>query len=228
MLPLDDVDALKTTAYELGMEVEDAKAETEQVVNEIETIRQEQAEGKKDVRTARQRIATAERRQKNAESNLAKEKRKTQELRREKKAKGDLLRYYEKRAAAAKTKAGVEEERDALKQELETLHKHCTTLSVQLRDVSSELFEKEEEVEKLKEELVEEVTTFSGGRYTEDFRMLIYSLLSKNIAHDKIPSTIEECFRLAGKRPSHVPTAKTVGSMNIERLALSQRQLLVR
>ena len=96
MLPLDDVDALKTTAYELGMEAEDAKAETEQVVAEIQTIRQEQAERKTVVRTAKQRIAAAERRQNIAEANLAKEKRKTADLRREKKVKGDSLRYYER------------------------------------------------------------------------------------------------------------------------------------
>ena len=56
-------------------------------------------------------------------------------------------------------------ELEALRSELE----NCNTLSTRQRDVSSELFK--EEVEKLKQDLEEEVTTFTAGKYTGKFRM---------------------------------------------------------
>ena len=107
------------------------------------------------------------------------------------------------------------------------LHQHCNMLSRQLRDVGSQLIEKEMEVEKLSEQLAEEVITFEGGSYTERTRMLIYSLLNMNVAHERIPNVIAECLAIADKKPSKLPTAKTIGVMNIERLALAQTQLQV-
>ena len=144
---LDNVEALQTTNAELGMEVEDSKAETEAIVQQIEVLTRENKEMKHDVSSARKRIATAERKQRIAEANRAKEKQKASDLRKKAKNKCDSLRYYEKKSAEAKKEAKVNHDVKALEAELESLRQHCTTLSTRLRDVSSELIEKEEELE---------------------------------------------------------------------------------
>ena len=225
MAELGDLDAYQTTAVELAMEVDIVTEQREDVIREIEAVRQQQQKERDDVRTSRQRVAVAERRRKAAEEMLAKEKQKTKVLRREKKVKGDAVRFYRNQTAEARLKVKKVEDFEKLENEFEKLQKHCNMLSTQLRDVGSQLGEREVEVEQLSEQLAEqsaeEVVTFEGGNYTERTRMLIYSLLSKNVAHERISDVITECLAIADKKPSKLPTAKTIGRMNIERLALA-------
>ena len=138
MVELDNIDAFKETAIELAMEVndakaevEDAKAETEQALREFEAIRQTQLDERNDVRRARQRIAKAKRARKLAEENLAKEKRKTKELRREKKVKGDAIRFYKNQTMEARARSNGNRTEDIKKmeRELEALRQHRNTLS---------------------------------------------------------------------------------------------------
>ena len=87
-----------------------------------------------------------------------------------------------------------------------------------------------EEIDQLREEGeegegVEVVQTEIRGRYTSEFRNLIYKLLAGNICRDKIPGAIKDFIAFAGKKTSHAPSIPTIGAMNIERLGVSQIQL---
>ena len=87
-----------------------------------------------------------------------------------------------------------------------------------------------EEIDQLREEGeegegVEVVQTEIRGRYTSEFRNLIYKLLARNICHDKIPGAIKDVLAFAGKKASHIPSVPTIGKMNVERLGVYQIQL---
>ena len=98
-------------------------------------------------------------------------------------------------------------------------------LAKRTRDLHADYIEKEAEVERLREELTPEITTFQNGTYTTKMRALIYRLLSRNIAHEQLAGTIQDILDFAGRKATQLPTPKTIGAMNLERLALAQTQI---
>ena len=227
MVELEDVAALQTTSYELGMEMENAKEEKEEIEREVEAVKKEKSDMLHDVHSARQRIETAERKRKAAEAQLDKEKRKSKELRREKKNKGDALRYYEQKTAEARKNFESISDVQGLEAENEVLRDHVKTLADELKDAKAEIMENEVEMENLREK-DDEIETMKNGKYTPETITLVWSLLNANVAHEKIPGVIKSCLEFCGKTATNIPTAKTIGSMNLSRLAVSQKQLEVK
>ena len=224
-LALDDVGALRTVAMELGEEMEDAKAESDQFNLQLQSANNLIADLRSELKDVKRNAAAAEKKTLVAEARLAREKAKVRLIQKEKKNKSDLLRYHEAKKQNSKELTAVKRDIQKLEAENCSLREKCTKLTERVGDLDEKLVEKEEEVEKLKEATAEEIVTCPGGSYTPKFRTLIYSLLGKNVPHESISPVIEDCWNFQDKRATTLPTAKTIGRMNLERLALSQKQI---
>ena len=215
---LDDLDALRTVAMVLGEEMEDAKAETEEVIRQNKTTNMMNNEFKEDLKETRKRAWTAERKQKVAEqkqllaeARLAKEKCKVRSVQKEKKNKSDLLRYHEAKRKDAKEVAKLNREKAALLAEVDALKERCKTLTGEVGGLKEEFREKEEENEQLKEQLSEEIISCPAGTYTPRFRTLIYKLLNYNVPHEHMSNVISDVLAYADKRASTLPKQRQSG-----------------
>ena len=138
-------------------------------------------------------------------------------LRRQRTITADL----QQRVAATADIQEVRQENDRLWEELDSMRQT-------IEDLRNDLEQKEEENEELKEEQTEVVETMEGNEYTAEFRQLCYKMLGNNVPQIRLNAVITDVLALVKKKASHLPNARTIGKMEIERLALSQNQIGVR
>lgn len=229
---MDNFAALNTVNVQLGQEVDELRTETEDVSRQNDTLNRMNAELKADLKEQRNRAWTAERKHNAAEkraivaeARLVKEKEKVRTIQKEKKNKADLLRYHENKKKDARELARVNRELAEVKAEKAALVEKSKKLTTRVGELGATIVEKEEEIEKLLEREGETIMTSKGGVYTPEFRCLIYSLLGYNVPHHHIADVIRDILAIANKRASTLPTDKTIGTMNLERLTLSQKQI---
>ena len=117
---------------------------------------------------------------------------------------------------------------EEVRHENERLWEELETMRQTIEDLRNDLEQKEEENEELKEELSEVVKTMEGNEYTPEFRQLCYNMLDSNVPQVRLNAVITDCLALVKKKASHLPNEKTIGKMEIERLALAQKQIGVR
>lgn len=65
-----------------------------------------------------------------------------------------------------------------------------------------------------------------GNKFTADLQICVYDLLRHNVSTREVAPVIETVLHLARKQASHLPCKSTVNNMNIQRLFLSQSQLI--
>jgi hypothetical protein len=71
-----------------------------------------------------------------------------------------------------------------------------------------------------------EVQCYADGTYTPKLRQCIYEFLENNVSSICVEPIIKAVLGLVGKFPSQLPHRTTIHRMNIERLALAQKQLI--
>ena len=69
------------------------------------------------------------------------------------------------------------------------------------------------------------LTTFEGGKYSDELRMCIMELLSHNVAILRVVPVIQSVLKLAGVTCNRLPKHTAINDMLIEARALSQMQL---
>ena len=205
----------------------DAKAKTDDAERQLETTTRINAELQTELKALRRRVAAAEMKQTVAEARLAREKSKVCLIQKEKKNKSDLLRYHDGKKKNTKELATSKKRQSKLEEENAALQDRCAKLTDKVKDLNAEFISKEEELEKCRrvEEEGKVIVTCLGGIYSTKFRMLVFALLGDNVPHERLSNVIQNVLTFADKRASNLPTAKTIGKMNIERGTLAQVQI---
>ena len=180
------------------------------------------------IETVRHQIASAQKKQQMAEMRLTNAQIKIKQHRREKKGKADLIRYYESKRKMWQEKAKASVRVEELEVENAALKQQVKTLVERNQNLHADFLQKDEELERLTEQLEPEIATMENGSYTPKFRSLVYRLISRNIAFDQISPTIKDVLEFGGRTASQLPAWKTISNMNLERLPLSQTQIGVR
>jgi len=70
------------------------------------------------------------------------------------------------------------------------------------------------------------IVTSLNNKFTAELQMCVYDLLKHNVTTREVAPVIKSVLQLAGKEASHLPCKSTVNNMNIQKLFLSQSQLL--
>ena len=91
--------------------------------------------------------------------------------------------------------------------------------NIELMEANAEL---KDEVEQLQ---LRKLTTFEGGKYSDELRMCVMELLSNNVAILQVVPVIQSVLKLAGVTCNTLPKHTAINDMLIEARALSQMQL---
>ncbi len=162
---------------------------------------------KSQIHSQQQAIKSYEKKLKGAETQLAKLKAKLNRV-------NHRASYWRARVGDVNHQSSAK--RAELRHEIESL-REVSTLDLDNAEMSQTL-----------ESIVtsEDITTFEGGRYTDDVRACIYELLSLNVGVRNIAPIIRCVFRnIAHKSVSHLPSHGLTCQMILESLTVVQAQL---
>ena len=81
------------------------------------------------------------------------------------------------------------------------------------------------ELKEVKQLQLRKLTTFEGGKYSDELRMCVMELLSHNVAILRVVPVIQSVLKLAGVTCNRLPKHTAINDMLIEVRALSQMQL---
>ena len=81
------------------------------------------------------------------------------------------------------------------------------------------------ELKEVKQLQLRKLTTFEGGKYSDELRMCVMELLSHNVAILRVVPVIQSVLKLAGVTCNRLPKHTAINDMLIEARALSQMQL---
>ena len=109
----------------------------------------------------------------------------------------------------------------------------ATTVSMQLTNENCEMKKSNLELMEANAELKDEVkqlqlrklTTFEGGKYSDELRMCVMELLSHNVAILRVVPVIQSVLKLAGVTCNRLTKHTAINDMLIEARTLSQMQL---
>ena len=182
----------------------------------------------KDAVGVKRKLIETEKRAAAAAQSLEEEKETTKRIRTERKQFYNLLRYQRKQTDELRQRIADIGDTDSLKLEHEQLWEEFQLLQEERDSLRSELDEKEEELESLRATADPVIKTQSpSGEYLPKFRRLIYKLLGNNIPHRHISSTISAVLEFAERKPSDLPTNKSISRMNIERIGVAHQHIAV-
>ena len=159
------------------------------------------------------------------------EREKNKKLRSQKKNEHEKWRYQKQQAESAKSRLLAEGDSLQYEAEIIKLTDELADVEGENRDCRVSIEQKEEEIEALKirvaEAEAEEVVTFQGREYRPDFVEYLWKLQASNVPFDKISNVIRDSGVYFKRKPTKLPTDKTVSEMNTSRLAASQIQVEV-
>ena len=201
-------------------------------VDNVDSLREDNNKLKDEIqqnKTIVNEAKGAKRRIEAAENSLSEEKEKTKRARQERKRYYDLLHYQRQQTADLRKKIEDHGDVDQLKADFERLWTEFHEMQQSYDNLLVEMEEKEEELEKLREEAAEVIqTTDEKGNYEPRFRLLVQQVLGRNVPHQQVSPLISDVFSYFNRKASSLPSLKTIGHINLERLAISQRHVGVR
>ena len=177
---------------------------------------------------AKRKIEAAEAAAASAKHLLTEQKKETDRVANERKKYYNLLRHQRAQTEELQKRIAAIGDVDELRKEHEQLWTEFDQLRQDYDDLKADIVTKEEEIERLHDEIDEVVrTTESSGEYSPEFRQLVYNILGK-APHAHVTPIIRDVLAFAGKTASSLPCLPTIRNLNIERLAISQKQLGVK
>lgn len=163
---------------------------------------------KRHIHSQQQAIRGYEKKLKLAESQLSKLKAKLDRV-------NHRAAYWRARVGAANHQSSAK--RAELRREVELLKEKLSTLDLDNAEMSKTL-----------ESILnsDEITTFEGGKYTDDVRACVYELLSLNVGVNNIAPIIRCVLKnIAHKSVSRLPSHGLTCQMILESLTVAQAQL---
>ena len=179
----------------------------------------------KAAKGAKRKIEAAESAEASAKQLLTEQKKETDRVTNERKKYYNLLRHQRIETDNLRDRIAEIGNVDELRAEHEQLWTEFDELRQERDDLKADVIAKEEEIERLHDAIEEVVrTTESSGEYSPEFRQLVYNILGK-APHAHVTPIIRDVLAFAGKTASNLPCLPTIRNLNIERLAISQKQL---
>ena len=240
----DVASALATEASTLAMEVKDTKEQLESTKGLNESLTElNQNLGKKEkklklqldnkenreqkqttqikelkgtIHTLKNENKILERQKKNLNETLADIRK---DLKNTKAREADLRCRNDKLETKIKAKDGE------LEKALDDYHDVCKKLASAEGEVKELVHENENLTGIIQEMTTETVNTFDGHKYMPQVQKCVFSLLEERVGAAHVAPVITEVLSMVDKKAERLPAASTVHDMNLQRLALSQRQV---
>ena len=116
---------------------------------------------------------------------------------------------------------------EEIRTENEKLWEEFDSLREERDHMENQLEEKQEEIERLIGLLEGKniVETREGGKYSVNFRNLVYKLLGRNVPQDQVSNIINDVLSFQNKTATSLPSVPMIRRMNYERDALAHRHI---
>ena len=135
-------------------------------------------------------------------------------------AKG-MVDYWKKKAEGRE--ASASKSKHQLEAELQSSQQESQQLSREIAEIEEAMVQLVEDAESSENATV--LQTMQDGRYTDEMRTCVMSLLTHNVSTHQVGPVIKDVLQLAGYTPSDVPSVTLIRSMLLEGRAVGLVQL---
>lgn len=209
---------ISNTMEKVEKDKEKYKHETLSKSSEIKAMRETFFEQSKCIKEQEKSVKLLRQRNENVENKL---KRKQCDL----KATGSREDYHREKVRKLEGQLlEAKKAEEAHLESIEELHQQLLAKDDLIHQLYQERDLLKEENDTLKDEVIHTFDT-DKKTFTPTIQKCVYTLQEHHVASKHVSPVIEAVLKMAGKKATRLPSISTVHNMNLQRLALSQKQL---